>query len=215
LIAGGGLGALLTPMAATSPLASGFRRSAVSWGARHSATPAAFGLRGARPYQAAPAPARTRAARPMSQVFLDFAAFYIARYVALFSPGLKSPMRKRLRLAGHDPVAARPVVFHTLPLASGNASRYGAATFRSLSMSSSLSLARPLLIAGLVALSLSACGRRGALEPPPSASAQAAATQQQPTAGESTLPSPVGTPRSTPRQGYTIPNKPFILDPLL
>ena len=81
-------------------------------------------------------------------------------------------------------------------------------------MSSSLSLARPLLIVGLVILSLSACGRRGALEAPPSASAATAETQQQ-AAGESTLPSPVGTPRSSPRQGYTIPNKPFILDPLL
>ena len=27
--------------------------------------------------------------------------------------------------------------------------------------------------------------------------------------------SPVGTPRSKANQGYTIPNKPFILDPLL
>ncbi len=81
-------------------------------------------------------------------------------------------------------------------------------------MSSSLSLVRPLLVAGLVIVSLSACGRRGALEPPPSASAQAAGTQQA-TASESTLPSPVGTPRSSPRQGYTIPDKPFILDPLL
>ena len=81
-------------------------------------------------------------------------------------------------------------------------------------MSSSLSLARTALVAGLVVLSLSACGRRGALEPPPSASAPAAGAQQA-TAGESTLPSPVGTPRSSPRQGYTIPNKPFILDPLL
>ena len=81
-------------------------------------------------------------------------------------------------------------------------------------MSSSISLSRAVLIAGVVVLGLSACGRRGALEPPPSASAQAAATQQA-TAGESTLPSPVGTPRSAPRRGYTIPDKPFILDPLL
>jgi predicted small lipoprotein YifL len=81
-------------------------------------------------------------------------------------------------------------------------------------MSSSLSLPRMVLVAGLVLVSLSACGRRGALEPPPSASAPAAATQQA-MGGESTLPSPVGTPRSSPRQGYTIPNKPFILDPLL
>ncbi|MBM6582504.1 lipoprotein [Microvirga sp. BT689] len=81
-------------------------------------------------------------------------------------------------------------------------------------MSSSLSFPRIVLVAGLLALSLSACGRRGALEPPPSASAQAQA-QQESTVGASTLPSPVGTPRSAPRQGYTIPNKPFILDPLL
>ncbi len=82
-------------------------------------------------------------------------------------------------------------------------------------MPSSLSLSRAVLIAGLLALSLSACGRRGALEPPPSASAEAAQAQQESTDGASTLPSPVGTPRSSPRQGYTIPNKPFILDPLL
>lgn len=82
-------------------------------------------------------------------------------------------------------------------------------------MSSSLTFPRAILVAGLLALSLSACGRRGALEPPPSASAQGAQAQAESAAGGSTLPSPVGTPRSAPRQGYTIPNKPFILDPLL
>ena len=80
-------------------------------------------------------------------------------------------------------------------------------------MSSSLSLTRMVLVAGLVVLSLSACGRRGALEPPPSASAQT--VQPESTVSDTALPSPVGTPRSTPRQGYRIPNKPFILDPLL
>lgn len=79
-------------------------------------------------------------------------------------------------------------------------------------MSSSPSLARVALVAGALVLSLSACGRRGALEPPPSA----AAAQAQPEAVEqATLPSPVGTPRSKPSRGYTVPNKPFILDPLL
>ncbi len=82
-------------------------------------------------------------------------------------------------------------------------------------MSSSLTLPRAVLVCGLLALGLTACGRRGALEPPPDASAQAAETQTQTPASDATLPSPVGTPRSTPRQGYTIPNKPFILDPLL
>jgi predicted small lipoprotein YifL len=80
-------------------------------------------------------------------------------------------------------------------------------------MSSSLSLARTILVAGLVIVSLSACGRRGALEPPPSASAPTA--QPESTVSDTALPSPVGTPRSSPRQGYTIPNKSFILDPLL
>src|SRR5918997_2502636 len=114
-IAGGGLGVLLTPTAATSPLASGFRRSAVSLEARHSATPAGREARGPRPYQAAPAPARTRAARPMSQVLLDFAAFDMTRDVALFGSALKSRTGKRPRLAGHNPVAAKDVVVHTLP----------------------------------------------------------------------------------------------------
>ena len=81
-------------------------------------------------------------------------------------------------------------------------------------MSSSLTFPRAVLVCGLLVLGLTACGRRGALEPPPSASAQAAEAQQA-TASDSTLPSPVGTPRSSPRRGYTIPDKPFILDPLL
>ena len=82
-------------------------------------------------------------------------------------------------------------------------------------MSSSLTFPRAVLVAGLLVLGLTACGRRGALEPPPDASAQAAETQTQVPASDATLPSPVGTPRSRPSQGYTIPNKPFILDPLL
>jgi predicted small lipoprotein YifL len=79
-------------------------------------------------------------------------------------------------------------------------------------MSSSLALPRVALIAGLAILSLSACGRRGALEPPPDPAAQAATTTME---GQATLPSPVGTPRSQSNRGYTVPNKPFILDPLL
>jgi predicted small lipoprotein YifL len=83
-------------------------------------------------------------------------------------------------------------------------------------MSSRPALRRAVLIAGFLVLGLSACGRRGSLEPPPDPSA---AQAQQGTAsegsGQGTLPSPVGTPRSKPDRGYTIPNKPFILDPLL
>ncbi len=81
-------------------------------------------------------------------------------------------------------------------------------------MSTCVSLSRAALVAGLIVLGLSACGRRGALEPPPG-SAAAQAQQQETEADQPTLPSPVGTPRSSDTRGYTIPNKPFILDPLL
>lgn len=82
-------------------------------------------------------------------------------------------------------------------------------------MSNSLSLSRAVLVAGLLVLGLSACGRRGALEPPPDPSAP-----QQPSAAaaspQGTIPSPVGTPQaSKANRGYTIPQRPFILDPLL
>jgi len=80
-------------------------------------------------------------------------------------------------------------------------------------MSTCVSLSRAALVAGLIVLGLSACGRRGSLEPPPDGSA--AAPTQEEAADQATLPSPVGTPRSAPRRGYTVPNKPFILDPLL
>jgi predicted small lipoprotein YifL len=81
-------------------------------------------------------------------------------------------------------------------------------------MPSSLSFPRAVLVTGLIVLSLTACGRRGALEPPPSASAAQQAEAQAETP-QGTLPSPVATPRSKPSRGYTIPDKPFILDPLL
>jgi predicted small lipoprotein YifL len=83
-------------------------------------------------------------------------------------------------------------------------------------MSSRPIVCRAVLIAGLLALGLSACGRRGALEPPPDPSvAQAQQGTASEGSGQATLPSPVGTPRSKPSRGYTIPDKPFILDPLL
>ncbi|HZH10627.1 MAG TPA: lipoprotein [Microvirga sp.] len=83
-------------------------------------------------------------------------------------------------------------------------------------MSTSVSFTRAALVAGLIVLGLSACGRRGALEPPPDGSApQAQQGAQQGAADQATLPSPVGTPRQGPKRGYTIPKDPFILDPLL
>ena len=75
---------------------------------------------------------------------------------------------------------------------------------------------RTAFVAGVLVLGLSACGRRGALEPPPDPSAPKAQQNASSPAPDEALPSPVGTPRSkTARRGYTIPKKPFILDPIL
>ena len=83
---------------------------------------------------------------------------------------------------------------------------------------------RALLIAGLIALSLAACGRRGAPEAPLTAAELAAQQQgQQRQAasagdddelGNATVRTPVPTTRRRSR-AYTIPQEPFILDPLL
>lgn len=80
-------------------------------------------------------------------------------------------------------------------------------------MSSSPSLSRTALVAGLLVLALAGCGRRGALEAPPDPAA--VSTEQSAVEGQGTLPSPVGTPRSQPNRGFTIPKDRFILDPLL
>ena len=77
-------------------------------------------------------------------------------------------------------------------------------------MVSGLPPSRIVLVAGVVALALAACGRRGALEAPPSATAAQTEAQQ-----GGTLPSPVGTPRRARGTGFTVPNRPFVLDPLL
>jgi predicted small lipoprotein YifL len=89
---------------------------------------------------------------------------------------------------------------------------------------------RVALIAGLLVLGLTACGRRGPLEAPPSATApvagrsaetqaqidaEAEAAEQGRTSG-TFLPAPTpggrgGSARTLP----TRPNKPFFLDPLL
>jgi predicted small lipoprotein YifL len=84
-------------------------------------------------------------------------------------------------------------------------------------MSSSLVFPRAVLVAGVLILSLSACGRRGALEAPPDPSApQSQQGTSAATPAQGTLPSPVGTPRAkNVSRGYTIPKSSFILDPLL
>ena len=88
-----------------------------------------------------------------------------------------------------------------------------------------LSSGRALLIAGLIVLSLAACGRRGAPEAPLTAAELAAQQQGQQRqaaaadddddeAGNAAVMTPVPTPRRRSR-AYTIPKEPFILDPLL
>lgn len=80
-------------------------------------------------------------------------------------------------------------------------------------MSSRRPLPRLAVVASLVALSLTGCGRRGALEAPPDASAPA---PQQQAAPAGTLPSPIAAPQGGgSKRSYTIPKDRFILDPLL
>lgn len=102
-----------------------------------------------------------------------------------------------------------------------------------------LSSGRLVAIAGLICLSLAACGRRGALEEPPAPAATAArpsvkkvervAVPSDPTvatiesdeeedpavdASEAIMPTP-GPARPRRSRNVTIPKQPFILDPLL
>ena len=99
-------------------------------------------------------------------------------------------------------------------------------------MSLPLLSGRALLMAGVLVLALSACGRRGPLEAPltlaeqaaQQQSAQARQARQQAAAEEADeeeigrrqvlVPNPNPAPRRRSR-AYTIPNEPFILDPLL
>ena len=104
---------------------------------------------------------------------------------------------------------------------------------------------RLALLAGIIVVSLAACGRRGPLEAPPDPAAAAAQRQREEvrrkrqgavptanptgaaTAGLTEVPAvaqarrpegttPVPTPQSGARKrGVTIPKEPFILDPLL
>ena len=83
-------------------------------------------------------------------------------------------------------------------------------------MSPRLPLARTILIAGLVGLSVVACGRRGALEPPPGSTPNAVGETATADDTDALLPSPGGTTsRRRAREPITVPKQPFILDPLL
>jgi predicted small lipoprotein YifL len=86
---------------------------------------------------------------------------------------------------------------------------------------------RAFLLAAMIALALGACGRRGPLEAPLTAaevatqqqSAQARQARAQAAAEDDDEPQGVMVPTPTPTRrrarGYTIPQDPFILDPLL
>lgn len=72
-------------------------------------------------------------------------------------------------------------------------------------------LARTTLVVVAVGLALAACGRRGALEAPPDPNAP----KEEQTDGSSLASSPIpGSAKKKPR-ATPIPNRPFILDPLL
>lgn len=75
-------------------------------------------------------------------------------------------------------------------------------------------LARVVLVAVVAACALAACGRRGPLEMPPDPNAPKTEKTEAP-ATPSLTPSPLGTPAARRSTGYVIPNRPFVLDPIL
>lgn len=89
-------------------------------------------------------------------------------------------------------------------------------------------LSYSLLFAGVIALALAGCGRRGALEQPPVPAARGVQAQTQgekaaltpaeeaatEAENDSITPTPIGQAKARPR-GIIIPKTPFILDPLL
>jgi predicted small lipoprotein YifL len=91
-----------------------------------------------------------------------------------------------------------------------------------------ISTGRVLLIAGVLAIALAACGRRGPPEAPPDASVpqqgvSRTAAGPGPTGADDideedavvTTPVPAPRPARNAKRGYTVPKDPFVLDPLL
>jgi predicted small lipoprotein YifL len=82
---------------------------------------------------------------------------------------------------------------------------------------------RAVLLAGALALALSACGRRGPLEPPgaqaagaaPAAAGTTVEPEEERRQAGATIGSPAPGGRNAVRRGFTVPQQPFILDPLL
>ncbi|SIQ60818.1 MULTISPECIES: lipoprotein [unclassified Bosea (in: a-proteobacteria)] len=82
-----------------------------------------------------------------------------------------------------------------------------------------LKFGRALLVVGLLGVALGACGRKGPLEPPPNVSGAVDLPDNQVGAQPSDVPeigsaSVLAKPAKANR-AITVPNKPFILDPLM
>lgn len=85
-------------------------------------------------------------------------------------------------------------------------------------LQSRLKLGRTVLVVGLLGLALAACGRRGPLEPPPNAKNAIDLPDQQTGAVENTFNASEASPLGkAPKRNKAIeiPEKPFVLDPLL
>ncbi|POR50916.1 LPS translocon maturation chaperone LptM [Bosea psychrotolerans] len=85
---------------------------------------------------------------------------------------------------------------------------------------SSLKLGRAVVLAGLLGLALTACGRRGPLEPPPKATSaldlpdRDIGGEEQQQIETQAGGAPFGKPPKADRN-FTIPEKSFVLDPIL
>ncbi len=83
---------------------------------------------------------------------------------------------------------------------------------------SRLTIGRAVLLAGFLGLALTACGRRGPPEPPPNAKNAIDLPDQQTGAVENSFnatdASPLGKPPKR-NKAIEVPEKPFVLDPLL
>ncbi|GGC46256.1 LPS translocon maturation chaperone LptM [Chelatococcus reniformis] len=82
-------------------------------------------------------------------------------------------------------------------------------------------LLRVVVVTAVMALALAACGRRGALQPPPDpgapkqTEAQKADAQSDDDEPDTIVPTPAITGAKKKPKGYTIPKDRFILDSLL
>jgi predicted small lipoprotein YifL len=106
------------------------------------------------------------------------------------------------------------------------AALYGARTSETLMRLLLPASGRALAVAGLIVLALAACGRRGAPEAPLTAAEAAAQQQRQQTQaaaadddedefGGTRVATPLPSAPRRRSRAYTIPQEPFILDPLL